>query len=155
METPLVLAVIRQESAFSVDAKSHAGALGLMQLTPGTARKVAKQLNIKYFRKRLRIDADYNLILGQTYLAGLLKLFDGSYVLALAGYNAGPARVFRWLRDYGDPRTNVVETIDWIEMIPFNETRNYVQRILENLQVYRLRLAETEVAQNLENDLKR
>lgn len=155
LEVPLVLAMIRQESAFYVRAKSHANARGLMQILPRTARRVARTLNIRYSKQRLTSDPKYNMTLGQAYLAGLIDEFDGSYVLALAGYNAGPSRARRWARQYGTPREKTIDTIDWIEMIPFNETRNYVQRVLENLQVYRLKLAETEVAQTLEEDLIR
>ena len=155
IEAPLVLAIIRQESAFYTDAKSRAGALGLMQLMPYTANRVARKLKISYSRKRLNSDPDYNLRLGQSYLDTLLGDFNGSYILALSAYNAGPSRARRWLRKNGDPKDASVDAIDWIEMIPFSETRNYVQRVLENLQVYRRRLAETEVALSLEDDLKR
>lgn len=153
LEVPLVLAVIRQESAFNVGAKSHANAQGLMQLLPRTAYKVAKRLRVPFSRRRLSVDGDYNLVLGQAYLSELLAEFKGSYVLALAAYNAGPRRVRQWIRLNGDPRDSDVDAIDWVEMIPFTETRNYIQRVLENLQVYRLRLAGTEVALRLENDL--
>lgn len=155
LEVPLVMAMIRQESAFYVAAKSHANARGLMQILPRTARRVARSLNIRYSKKRLTSDPVYNMTLGQAYLSGLIDEFDGSYVLALAGYNAGPARARKWAKRYGNPRENTVDSIDWIEMIPFTETRNYVQRVLENLQVYRLKLAETEVAETLEQDLVR
>ncbi len=159
VEVPLVLATIRQESAFYTKAISSAGALGLMQIMPRTARKISKKLKIRYSRRGLTSKPDYNLVLGQTYLAGLIKDFGGSYVLGLAAYNAGPSRVRRWLRTIGDPRKSkgaaYVDTIDWIEMVPFGETRNYIQRVLENLQIYRLRLAKTELAQSLGDDLKR
>ena len=152
-ERPLVLAVVRQESAFSVKAKSRANAQGLMQLLPSTALKVAKRLRLPFSRSRLVTDGVYNLTLGQAYLAELLESFKGSYVLALAAYNAGPARVRRWLRKNGDLRNPDVDSIDWVERIPVRETRNYVQRVLENLQVYRRRLAPTDVALRLESDL--
>ena len=155
LEVPLVMAIIRQESAFYVRAKSHANARGLMQIMPRTARKVARGLKIRYSKKRLTSDPDYNMTLGQAYLAGLIDEFDGSYVMALAGYNAGPGRARKWARLNGNPRERTIDTIDWIEMIPFNETRNYVQRVLENLQIYRLKLADTEVAETLEQDLIR
>jgi len=153
LEVPLVLAVIRQESVFHVSAKSHANAQGLMQLLPRTARKVAKRLGIPFSRRRLVTDGAYNLTLGQAYLSGLVEEFKGSYVLALAAYNAGPKRARQWIKRNGDLRKQEVDSIDWVEMIPFNETRNYVQRVLENLQVYRHRLANTEVALGLERDL--
>jgi len=153
VETSLILAVIRQESAFHVKARSRANAQGLMQLMPRTALKVAKRLKIPFSRRRLTTDGSYNLSLGQAYLSGLLETFKGSYVLSLAAYNAGPKRARQWLRRNGDIRKKDVDSIDWVELIPFNETRNYVQRVLENLQVYRSRLAKTEVALRLENDL--
>ena len=152
-EVPLVLAVIRQESAFRVKARSRADAQGLMQLLPSTARRVAKSLGMRYVRRRLTTDPDYNMTLGQAYLARMLQEFKGSAPLALAAYNAGPARAQRWIKRNGDPRTKDVDAIDWVEMIPFDETRTYVQRVLANLQVYRSRLADTEVALALESDL--
>jgi len=136
-EAALVLAVIRQESAFYGGAISGAGARGLMQIMPATARRVARQIKVRYSRKKLLSDPEYNLRLGRAYLADLTEKYDGSYILALAAYNAGPARANRWMRDFGDPRTPEVDPVDWIESIPFNETRNYVQRILESLVVYR------------------
>lgn len=155
VEIPLVLAMIRQESAFYVRAKSSANAHGLMQVLPRTARKVARRLRIPYSRDRLIEDSDYNMIIGQAYMAGLLDEFDGSYVLSLAAYNAGPSRARKWTRKYGNPGSADVDAIDWVEMIPFRETRNYVQRVLENLQVYRRRLAGAEVAETLHQDLIR
>jgi len=137
--TALVYAVVRQESAFDVKAVSRAGARGLMQLMPRTALQVARRLRVPYSRRRLTRDPHYNLRLGQAYLADILEDYDGSLILALAGYNAGPLRVERWLRRYGDPGPNIYAAIDWIESIPFTETRNYVQRVLENLIVYRRR----------------
>ena len=152
-EVPLTLAVIRQESAFRADAKSHAKARGLMQVIPPTARLVAKGLRLRYSKSRLASDQKFNLILGQSYLGDLIKDFKGSYVLALAAYNAGPHRVKRWIKAHGDPRVSEIDAIDWIEMIPFSETRNYVQRVLENLQIYRLRLAKNGVALGIAEDL--
>lgn len=153
LEMPLVLAVVRQESAFNIKARSHARAQGLMQLMPHTALKVAKRLEVPFDRRRLTTDGVYNMTLGQAYLAELLDAFKGSYVLALAAYNAGPHRARQWIRDNGDLRDKDVDSIDWIELIPFGETRNYLQRVLENLQVYRNRLAKEEVALRLEHDL--
>ena len=155
VELPLVLAVIRQESAFLADAISGAGARGLMQIMPATARRVAKTQKVRYRRSRLTTNPAYNLRLGQAYLAGLLDDFDGSYVLTLAAYNAGPSRARAWMREYGDPRDPEVDVIDWVETIPFRETRNYVQRVLEKLQIYRQLLADTEVAIALPRDLER
>ena len=155
VEMPLVLAVVRQESAFNSQAVSPAGARGLMQLMPRTALKVAQGQKLPYSSQRLTAEPNLNLKLGQAYLAGLLDQFDGSYVLNLAAYNAGPARARRWLRRNGDPREAAVDAIDWVETIPFHETRNYVQRVMENLQVYRARLNDTEVALTPERDLSR
>ena len=140
-EEALTLAVIRQESAFDIGAVSSAGARGLMQLMPATARNVARGSGMHYSSPLLTEDPDYNLRLGRTYLQAMLERFDGNYALALAAYNAGPARVDSWIQKRGDPRSPAVDIIDWIERIPFSETRNYVQRVLEGLQVYRLRLA--------------
>ncbi|HTC17896.1 MAG TPA: lytic transglycosylase domain-containing protein [Stellaceae bacterium] len=155
VETPLLLAMTRQESAFDHAAVSHAGARGLMQLMPKTASLVAKLLHIPYSKQKLTTDKLYNVTLGRAYIDGLLNDFSGSYVLAVASYNAGPARVREWIRDYGDPRSSNVDVIDWVESIPIDETRNYVQRVLENLQIYRLRLGETTLAFTLASDLKR
>jgi soluble lytic murein transglycosylase len=155
IEAPLLHALIRQESAFDQRAVSHRGAAGLMQLMPRTARNVAKRISKPYRRDRLLDDKGYNLAIGQAYLRGLLAEFDGSYVLALAAYNAGPHRARRWLKKNGDPRSTEVNAVDWVEMIPFRETRNYVQRVMENLQVYRMRLGRVELAANPENDLRR
>ena len=139
-EQALVLAVIRQESAFDSRAVSHAGARGLMQLMPATAKQLAKKMRIGYSRDRLTNDPDYNLRLGRAYLRRLLDRYDGAHVLALAAYNAGPHRVRQWIRRNGDPRDPDVDPVGWIESIPFSETRNYVMRVLEGLVVYRQRL---------------
>ncbi len=153
-EKALVLALIRQESGFHEGAVSSVGARGLMQLMPATAKQVAKGLKIGYSPDRLH-DPSYNVQLGTNYLGDLLSSFNGSYVLSLAAYNAGPGRVRGWLREYGDPRSPEVDPIDWVETIPFSETRNYVQRVLESTQVYRRRLGATDFARSLEHDLKR
>jgi len=137
-EPALVLAVVRQESSFYDEAVSGAGARGLMQLMPTTARQVARRLKVPYSRHKLLNDPDYNLMLGRAYLADLADKYDGSYILALAAYNAGPARADSWIRSFGDPRKAGVDPVDWIESLPFEETRNYVQRILESLVVYRV-----------------
>jgi soluble lytic murein transglycosylase len=154
-EQPLVLAMTRQESAFDREAISSAGARGMMQLMPATARNVAKSLRLPYSADRLLTDKHYNIILGRHYLDGLLGDYSGSYVLAIAAYNAGPARVRQWIRDFGDPRAGNSDVVDWIESIPLSETRNYVQRVLENLQAYRLRLGDHGLAFSLASDLKR
>ncbi len=149
----LLLAMIRQESSFDLNAMSPSGARGLMQLMPRTARHVAGTLEMPYSLSRLTADPDYNLQLGQAYVSSLLDAFEGSPVLAFAAYNAGPSRVRQWLSEFGDPRDGAVDAIDWIEMIPFDETRNYVQRAIENLWVYRARLGGKTIA--LATDLGR
>jgi soluble lytic murein transglycosylase len=137
IEPGLLLGLMRQESAFDQRAVSWAGARGLMQLMPATAKEVARGLNLPFSRRRLLDDKYYNLTIGTAYLSEVLSTFGGTYVLAVAGYNAGPNRVKSWLRGFGDFRTGQIDAVDWIEMIPFDETRNYVQRVIENLQVYR------------------
>ena len=140
IERALALAVTRQESSFNAAAVSSSGALGLMQLLPGTARDVAGKIGVPFIQDRLTRDPAYNVQLGSQYLAEMLQKFGGSYELALAGYNAGPNRVARWLESIGDPRAGKIDMVDWIETIPFSETRNYVQRIMEGVGVYRDRL---------------
>lgn len=137
VEKALVLALSRQESEFNPAAMSRVGARGLMQLMPDTARKVSQQLGLPYSIDRLILDPSYNVQLGTSYLRDLLQSWSGHYVLALASYNAGPGRVQRWIQQNGDPRSGQVDVVDWVELIPFSETRNYVQRILEGVQVYR------------------
>ncbi len=153
--TPLLHAVLRQESQFNPYAVSSAGARGLMQLMPQTARRVARRLKVRFTRTRLLTDPTYNIRLGGNYLEGLVRKYNGSYPLALAAYNAGEGRVRQWIRLWGDPRRGEIDTVDWIELIPFSETRNYVQRVLEGLQVYRSRLAGSAVALGLNDDLNR
>ncbi len=140
IERALALALTRQESAFNAAAVSSSGALGLMQLLPGTARDVATKLKVPFLQDKLTHDPAYNVQLGSQYLADMLARFGGSYELALAAYNAGPNRVARWLDTMGDPRAGKIDMVDWIEMIPLRETRNYVQRIMEGVGVYRDRL---------------
>ncbi|HEX3538295.1 MAG TPA: lytic transglycosylase domain-containing protein [Stellaceae bacterium] len=154
-ERPLVFAIVRQESAFATDAKSGVGARGLMQLMPGTAELVAKKLQMPYSADRLSSDGLYNLTLGESYLEKLIEDFGGSYPLAIAAYNAGPGRVRQWLREFGDPRGRDLDMVDWVEMIPFNETRTYVQRVLENLQIYRGQDRDNGSAFSLASDLAR
>ncbi len=142
MAPEMNLAIARRESEFDPEVVSGAGARGLMQVMPATARRVAGQLGIlgKHSTGRLTTDWRYNARLGATYLAGLAGKFDGNVVLMAAGYNAGPGRPAKWIGLFGDPRRKDVDVIDWIEMIPFNETRNYVMRVTESLPVYRARL---------------
>jgi soluble lytic murein transglycosylase len=136
-EHSLLFAVMRQESAFEREAVSRVGARGLMQLMPATASFIANKMQLPFSADRLTADGIYNVLLGRAYLETLIEDFGGSYALAIASYNAGPGRVRQWIRDYGDPRGGNIDMVDWIEMIPINETRNYVQRVLENLQIYR------------------
>jgi soluble lytic murein transglycosylase len=154
-EEPLVLAITRQESAFERAAISRVGARGLMQLMPATARIIAKAQNLPLSIERLTSDSRYNLTLGSAFLQSLIDQFSGSYVLSIAAYNAGPARVQQWIQEFGDPRGGAVDAIDWVELIPFNETRNYVQRVLENLQVYRMLLGDHRLVFSLAADLNR
>jgi len=137
VEHALLFAITRQESAFDREAVSRVGARGLMQLMPATASDIANKLQLPFSAERLTADGTYNVLLGRAYLETLIDDFGGSYALAIAGYNAGPGRVRQWLHDYGDPRGGKVDMVDWIENIPISETRNYVQRVLENLQIYR------------------
>jgi len=133
----LVLAVIRQESEFDLKANSYVGARGLMQLMTYTAKLVAKQAKLPYSKSRLTTDPNYNIQLGSYYLAGLLEEYEGSYPFALAAYNAGPKRVKYWKKINGNPQKGKISYVDWIELIKFKETRNYVQRVLENVNVYK------------------
>ena len=155
VEPALTYAIIRQESVFDADAISPAGARGLMQLMPATAKQVSGSLKLKYQRSKLTDDVAYNIRLWRSYLGGLIENFDGSYIMAIAGYNAGPHRVSRWIREFGDPRDPSTDPIDWVESIPFTETRNYVQRVMENLQVYRHLLDGADLTASLPDDLQR
>ncbi len=132
----LALSLARQESEMNPKAVSAAGALGLMQIMPATAKQMAKKLGIDFDKSRLTNDTNYNLLLGTTYLSGLIKRYNGSLLLALAAYNAGPKNVRRWIRRYGDPSQNEIDEVDWIEQLPYPETRNYIQRVLEGTAVY-------------------
>ncbi|MFT5485752.1 MAG: soluble lytic murein transglycosylase [Paracoccaceae bacterium] len=154
-EQALLHAIVRQESNFDMAAVSHAGARGLMQLMPATARSVAKRLRVRYSPKKLTRSSSYNVRLGQAYLGQMINRFDGSYILAIASYNAGPSAAKRWVRQNGDPREPGVDVIDWVESIPYRETRNYVQRVIENLQVYRMRMGGPMLAEGIVNDLRR
>lgn len=136
----LVHAIIRQESQFNKGVSSPAGAQGLMQLMPATAKETAGKIGRAYSYSGLTSDASYNISLGGAYLQRMLERFNGSYPLAIAAYNAGPGRVNGWLEQNGDPRLGNIDLLDWVEMIPIYETRNYVQRVLEGVYVYNLRL---------------
>ena len=153
VERSVVFAVARQESAFNPQAISSAGARGLLQLMPATAKLVARSVGVAYSKDRLTSDPAYNALLGAAHLGTLVDDFGGSYVMTFAAYNAGASRVAEWVRQHGDPRDPKVDVVNWIERIPFTETRNYVQRIMENLEVYRARLGLT--ALTIEADLHR
>nr|WP_037080926.1 lytic transglycosylase domain-containing protein [Neorhizobium vignae] len=139
----LAYAIARQESAFNPGAVSPANARGLLQILPGTAQGVAKRHGLTYAAAKLTTDAGYNATLGAHYLGEQIDAFGGSYILTFIAYNAGPKRVPEWITRYGDPRSKSLdEVVDWIERIPFPETRNYVQRVMENYQVYKVRLGQ-------------
>ncbi len=142
VERAMVFAIARQESAFDPAAISHAGARGLMQMMLPTARETARRVGLGFDAGRLTSDPAYNARLGSAHLGDLLRDWRGSYVLAFAAYNAGSGNVRDWIEAYGDPRSLGVDPVDWVERIPFSETRNYVQRVMENLQVYRTRLGD-------------
>lgn len=154
VEPALIFGITRQESEFDAAAVSHAGARGLMQLMPGTAEITARGIGVGYSQARLT-NPDYNIQLGSAHLEDLLERWGGSYILTIAAYNAGSGNVARWIETYGDPRSPEVDNIDWIELIPFGETRNYVQRVLENIQVYRTRLAGSDHPLEIVADLSR
>jgi soluble lytic murein transglycosylase len=134
-ERPLILAIVRQESAFAPEAMSPVGARGLMQLMPGTARETAGKVGLPYDFGRLTSDPAYNVMLGSSYFDRLLDEWGGQAALAVASYNAGSGNVRKWVRANGDPRGGA-DIVTWIEAIPYSETRNYVQRVLENAVVY-------------------
>lgn len=154
VERALVLAITRQESEFDPNARSPANALGMMQLLPRTAKEVAKKNRMRFSKDRLT-DPKYNMTLGSLYLARLINGYDGSYIMAIAAYNAGPGNVRKWVRQFGTPGNETDSAVNWIEKIPFNETRNYVQRVLENLQVYRKLEADGSQRLALAEDLAR
>ena len=139
VEPSVVYAIARQESAFNQAVVSPAQAYGLMQVTPDAGRYVCKRAGVSFDLSRMKTDPVYNATLGAAELGGLLEDYRGSYIMTFAGYNAGRGSVRKWIERYGDPRDPKVDAVDWVEQIPFSETRNYVQRIMENLQVYRAR----------------
>ncbi len=155
VELALLNALTRQESDFHTGSVSRVGARGLMQLMPQTARLVASTYKLKYEPTRLISDPSYNVTLGSAFLAQLISGYDGSYVLSLAAYNAGPGRVKQWIKDFDDPRSKSADPIDWIERIPFTETRTYIQRILESTQLYRCRFANNKARFQIVEDLHR
>ena len=149
LEWALVHALIRQESMFDQYAQSPVGARGLMQLMPATAKETARKIGISHQTSWLTHRPSHNIRLGSQYLTDMLVRFGGSYPLAIAAYNAGPGRVDKWLETFGDPRTGEIDLIDWIELMPIYETRNYVQRVMESVYVYRLRLKDIQQKPNI------
>lgn len=140
VEKALVYGLARQESEFNATAGSGAGARGLMQLMPGTAKIVARQYGMPYAVNRLTSDPAYNVTLGAAHLGDLIEEFEGSYILTLAAYNAGPRRAAAWVEQFGDPRSGEVDPVDWVEQVPYTETRGYIQKVLQNVHVYRSRI---------------
>ncbi|WP_185681042.1 lytic transglycosylase domain-containing protein [Parvibaculum sedimenti] len=155
VEKALVYGLSRQESEFDAGVVSPAGARGLMQLMPGTAKIVARQIKVPYSTDRLTSDPAYNAMLGSAHLGDLIENYSGSYIMSVAAYNAGGSRVGEWMGQFGDPRSAAVDPIDWIENIPFSETRNYVQRVMENTEIYRTRLNGVPGRIRLKEDLSR
>jgi peptidoglycan lytic transglycosylase len=139
VEQSIIFAIARQESAFNPSVVSPAQAYGLMQVTPDAGKYVCKKYGASFDLGRLKTDPVYNAALGAAELGGLIEDYRGSYIMTFAAYNAGRGSVKKWVERYGDPRDPKVDAVDWVELIPFSETRNYVQRIMENLQVYRAR----------------
>ncbi len=146
----VILAIIRQESEFDSKADSWAGAKGLMQVMPRTAQIVSKQAGLSYSREKLTSDELFNIKLGVYYISTLNQELDNTLYMSFAAYNAGPHRVKKWIKRFGDPRKNQIDPIDWIELIPFNETRNYIQRVMENVLVYKYVLEKKPIENNIE-----
>ncbi len=151
----VILGLSRQESEFNPRAYSRAGARGVMQLIPSTAQLTARKEGLRYSRSALLDDPIYNMTIGSAHLSHLFEKFDGSFVMTFAAYNAGAHRVSQWVEAYGDPRSPGVDPLDWAEMIPFSETRNYVQRVLENTQIYRGLFNDAPIPGRLSADLER
>ena len=153
-EAPVIYAIARQESAFQADARSHAGAKGLMQMLASTARRTAQRAGVPFEEEKLISDPAFNAKLGAAHLAELMDEHGQSLILTFAAYNAGGHRVKQWIAAYGDPRKPDVDPIDWVERIPFTETRNYVQRVVENLGVYRARFGAPDAPRLMVEDLR-
>jgi soluble lytic murein transglycosylase len=154
VEPCVVYSIVRQESAFNAHAISSVGAVGLMQVMPSSGRTIAKRVNLPFDQRRLLDDVTYNAQIGTAELGDVINDYRGSYILAFASYNAGRRRVKEWIEQYGDPRDKKIDPVDWIERIPFSETRNYVERVIENMQVYRARI-ENNSKLLIEADLRR
>jgi soluble lytic murein transglycosylase len=154
IDSAMLFAIVRQESAFDPADWSSAQAMGLMQVTPEAGRDTCKRFSCTYDVKRLKNDMPYNLQVGAAELGGVMQDYRGNYILAFAAYNAGRGRVQEWIARFGDPRDPKVDPVDWVERIPFMETRNYVQRVMENMQVYRTRFG-NDVPLTIDADLRR
>ncbi len=154
-ETAFLLGIARQESEFNTLTLSGAGARGILQVMPITARHVCRDYKIKCQIKRLMTDESYNTKIASAYIADRMGEFGGSYVLGLSGYNAGPGRTRQWIKRFGDPRDGRIDPIDWIERLPFKETRKYVSKVLSNIQIYRARIGQEKNALRITQDLKR
>ncbi len=154
IEPHVAYAIARQESGFNPRARSGANAQGLMQVLPGTAKLVAKKNGVSFDAARLLNDPVYNVQIGAAELGDVIETYRGSYILSFVAYNAGRGRVREWIGRFGDPRDPKVDPIDWVERIPFSETRNYVQRVMENMQVYRVRFGASQKLL-IEADLRR
>jgi soluble lytic murein transglycosylase len=154
VEKALVFGLSRQESEFNATAGSHVGAQGLMQIMPATARLIAKQHRLPYRAGMLTSDPALNVKMGAAHLGDLIAKYNGSYVLTLVAYNAGPRRSKEWVEQFGDLRSGQVDPVDWVENIPFQETRQYVQKVMQNLHIYRSRLAPKTV-RPMSEDLRR
>ncbi|HJU29985.1 MAG TPA: transglycosylase SLT domain-containing protein [Hyphomicrobiaceae bacterium] len=154
-EPAVILGIARQESEFNSLTLSGAGARGILQVMPVTAQHVCRDYKIKCDIPRLMKDPAYNTMLGSAYISDRMDEFSGSYILTLAGYNAGPGRAREWIKEFGDPRDAKVDPVDWIHRIPFEETREYVQKVLSNIQIYRARLGDQATALRINADLKR
>ncbi len=153
-EPALILAITRQESSFDPNVRSGAGATGMMQLMPATAKILARKVGVSYSASQL-YEPEYNMRLGAAYLGQMVDHFSGSYIMTAAGYNAGPGRPVQWIQFCGDPRAGATDPVDYIECIPFSETRNYVMRVMENVQVYRAKMNGGSAPITLSADLKR
>jgi len=154
-EAALLFGLARQETEFNSDTVSGAGARGILQVMKGTANHVCHDYKIKCDHKQLLVNGSYNTMIASAYVADRLAEFDGSYVLSIASYNAGPGRAHQWISEFGDPRKANVDPIDWIERIPIEETRRYVGKVLSNIQIYRARLGDEATALRLDQDLAR
>ncbi len=154
-ETAMLLGLARQETEFNSDTVSSAGAAGILQVMKVTANHICRDYKIKCTHKRLLTDDSYNIMIASAYVADRMAEWQGSYVLALSSYNAGPGRTRQWVKEFGDPRTSAIDPIDWIERIPIEETRRYVAKVLSNIQIYRARLGEEATALRLDEDLNR